>query len=111
MDANLILIKHMGVSEEAYYSQIFESGCAFIEGFKFVPADIKAVLQSKSYWAWWKNHWNTRNKQLIADLDLFNPTVYVDRGEVAKMYHLKHNLERLDIGISRTLINHIFKTV
>lgn len=50
-------------TQEEYASFQYESGIKYLE--YYIPEDPSAIDQltrSRMFWAWWRNHWNSRDR-------------------------------------------------
>lgn len=57
-------------TEMEYNTFQFESGLAFVES--YISRDSpygQVLLQSRVFWAWWKNQWALRNEIFVRDVD------------------------------------------
>src|SRR5665213_405590 len=74
-----------------YSTFIFETGMEYLE--LYIPTDrdgIDILSRSTIFWNWWKNHWDIRDMQYLADTD-YNLSYLTLRS----LYKYRHNAEHL----------------
>ena len=57
----------IGCTEEQYCLYQMKEGRMFLQSYiSRSPSEIDEILATKSYWAWWRNHWMQRDECFIA---------------------------------------------
>lgn len=98
IDKNLLqkVITALQINEQQYTELIYDAGkaylAAFIHGY---PQVVKQIISSKTFWDWWKSHWEKREMEFIETI-----TEYPDAVPDIKALHMDiHNPETLASGI------------
>jgi len=64
----------LGWNELQYAQFVYDTGCAYLQA--YIPGNeeaIAALERSRVYWAWWKNHWQQRDRQFLQTVNPYAP--------------------------------------
>lgn len=59
----------LGWTEMEYSECIYQTGLDYLQ--TYIPGDahgITALERSRIFWNWWKNHWQQRDEQFLANI-------------------------------------------
>jgi phosphoribosylanthranilate isomerase len=78
-------------TEEQLFNFIHTTGCSYLQHYiPTDPAGIDELIESKAFWAWWKNHWFSRDKQFC-----INAVHQLSINHKRFLYESLHNPEQL----------------
>lgn len=98
IDKNIIqqVITALGWNEQQYAAHIEQTGKdylhAFIKGYDTV---ITQILQSETFWNWWKHHWQNRDQQFLEIIADYPEHI----GSMMDEYNALHNAAQLADGM------------
>lgn len=79
--AKALVMKAYGLSEEAYSNNIFNGGCAFLEGLfndsEAEQAALRGLRADKAFWRWWVFQWQ-RDDLALSGSSLIYTTPYAE---------------------------------
>lgn len=77
-------------NEEQYANFQYKTGCQYLQSYiPNDPAGIDQLVESKIFWAWWKNHWLQRDEDFLNNAEVKDATA---SGHVLiTMYEVMHD--------------------
>jgi hypothetical protein len=117
-----LLMKLLDWDEFEYNHYQFESAFDYLDKVRQIDRfGICMLTTTKTFWIWWNNQWDRRNKILINDFQLDKITWIPDHGTVLfvrQEYALTHYIKTLNIYPNRIvmeesydgMINQLMKT-
>ena len=74
IDKNLMnqVLQALGWNEQQYAEYIEQTGRAYLNAFiKGYDSIINEITASKTFWNWWKHHWQNRDKEFLDIIETY----------------------------------------
>jgi hypothetical protein len=95
-------------NEEQLFNFIHTSGCQYLQ--HYIPTDpegIDELIESKTFWAWWKNHWFNRDRTFCMNENLTIEERRSDYGTLHNPEFLAKEIYPNSIVLGRSYVNMI----
>lgn len=107
-----LICKNIGVSESDYNKLVFETAYEYLN--KIIPGDtfgMDLLTKSSSFWAWWENQWNRRERIFVREIDLDKVNYIIAPSEmqlIKDLWHETHEVGEMNIHPSRVIMENAY---
>jgi hypothetical protein len=111
-ETKTVICKHIGISEDDYNALVFNTAYDYLS--KTIPNDkfgVDLLTGSKTFWTWWTNQWERRERLFIREIDLDKVNYIIAPSEVQlikDLWHETHEVEGINIYPSRVVFENAY---